>query len=151
MLPQTSAQPPDSLFAILKAKDSLLFNVGFNQCKVEAFEQLVSEDFEFYHDKSGPTLGKRDFIESIRNGLCQLNYTAIRRLDHKSLQVFPLAKNGVLYGAIQSGRHRFYERSKDGTERSTSVALFTHLWRIEKGEWKFSRGLSFDHQPVIID
>lgn len=38
------------LYTTLKQKDSLLFEVGFKQYELSQFEQLVNEDFEFYHD-----------------------------------------------------------------------------------------------------
>ena len=62
------------------------------------------------------------------------------------MEVFPLEKNNVLYGAIQMGDHRFYAEEKDKSLRLTSVAKFTHVWLLEKGSWKLSRGLSYNHQ-----
>ena len=52
-----SAQTEKSsdLYQIIKEKDSLLFNIGFNNCDISQFENLVSEQFEFYHDQSGIT------------------------------------------------------------------------------------------------
>lgn len=131
--------------AILKA-DSLLFNVGFNTCDISQFELLISEDFEFYHDQAGITDSKVAFIAGIKDGLCALPYTPRRELVAESVQVYPLKKNGVLYGAIQSGTHSFYAREDEGLERQTSVAQFTHVWMLEDGDWKLARGLSYDHQ-----
>lgn len=139
------------LFTILKIKDSLLFNVGFNTCDISQFENLVSDNFEFYHDKSGVTSSKSAFISSIKDGLCKLPYKPRRELMEGSLEVYPLEKNGVLYGAIQMGRHRFYAVEKDKTEHLTGVARFTHVWLIEHGSWKLSRGLSYDHQEKDND
>lgn len=141
-------EPPTSeLHQILKAKDSLLFTIGFNTCDIRPFEKLISDHFEFYHDLGGITKSKADFISGIQNGLCQSEYKSRRELICGSLQVFPLKQNGVLYGAIQTGSHRFYETGKNKKEYPTSVARFTHVWLLENGEWKFSRGLSYDHQP----
>ena len=134
------------LFKTLKTQDSLLFEVGFNTCDITQFENLVSEDFEFYHDKSGITATKADFITSIRDGLCKMDYKARRELVENSLEVFPLENNGVLYGAIQTGNHRFYEVKDIKPDRLSSVAKFTHVWLLENGSWKLSRGLSYDHQ-----
>ncbi len=75
----------DALFYVLKSQDSLLFNVGYNQCDLKQFETLVSEDFEFYHDKSGATLSKAAFLTSIKEGLCKMNYQAKRVLVDGSL------------------------------------------------------------------
>ncbi len=134
------------LFKTLKAKDELLFNAGFNKCDISQFENLVSEDFEFYHDETGVTPSKAEFITGIKDGLCKLDYKARRELEKDSLKVYPLKKDGVLYGAIQMGEHSFYALEKGKSEFLTSTAKFTHLWKLEKGEWKLIRGLSYDHQ-----
>ena len=52
------------LYKILKAKDSLLFNVSFNNCDISQIENLISEDFEFYHDKGGINESKESFIDA---------------------------------------------------------------------------------------
>lgn len=134
------------LYKTLKQKDSLLFNAGFNTCDTAELERLVSDDFEFYHDQSGITPTKADFITSIRNGLCKLNYKARRELVEESVEIFPLNRDGVLYGAIQTGRHNFYAIEKDKPEHLTSTAVFTHLWLLENGNWKLKRVLSYNHQ-----
>ncbi len=137
--------PTSALFKTLQTNDSLLFEVGFNTCDITQFENLVSDDFEFYHDKSGITATKADFIASIRDGLCKMDYKARRELVENSLEVFPLENNGEIYGAIQTGNHRFYALEKDNPEYLTSEARFTHVWLLENGLWKLSRGLSYDH------
>jgi hypothetical protein len=134
------------LFKTLRTNDSLLFNVGFNTCDITQFEKLVSDSFEFYHDKAGLTSSKSAFISSIKEGICKLPYKPIRKLVEESLEVYPLEKNGVLYGAIQMGKHCFYAVEKNKPEHLTSTAKFTHVWLIENGLWKLSRGLSYDHQ-----
>lgn len=136
------------LFKSLKSRDSLLFDVGFNKCDIAQFEALVSDDLEFYHDQGGITRGKTDFINSIRNGICKLSYKPRRELVEGSLEVYPMYDNGVLYAAIQTGEHRFYAIEKDKPEYLTSTARFVHLWKLEKGEWKLARALSFDHVPA---
>jgi hypothetical protein len=133
------------LYRTLYAKDSLLFNVGFNQCDIPVFERLVSEDLEFYHDQSGIMSGKATFITNTREGLCNMDYRAKRVLDDGTLQVFPLYNNGILYGAVQTGEHRFYALYTDQPEQLTSVARFTHVWLLQDGEWRLSRVLSYDH------
>ncbi len=134
------------LFKTLQKQDSLLFNVGFNTCDITQFENIISDSFEFYHDQAGIINSKADFITSIKNNICKLSYKARRELVDGSLQVFPLEKNGVMYGAVQTGKHRFYALEKDKPEYLTSVAQFTNVWLLEKGQWKLSRCLSYDHQ-----
>jgi CubicO group peptidase (beta-lactamase class C family) len=143
-----SAQTEKSteLYQIIKEKDSLLFNLGFNNCDISQFENLVSEKFEFYHDQSGITNSKSAFINSIQNGLCKLNYKPKRVLVENSLEVYPLKNNGTLYGAIETGIHHFYAIEKDSSEYLTSIAKFSHIWILENGNWKLSKGLSYDHK-----
>lgn len=134
------------LYRTLKQNDSLLFNASFNTCDIPELEKLVSDDFEFYHDKGGLMGSKAEFIEKTKSGLCKLSYKARRELVEESLEVFPLNKDGVLYGAVQTGRHNFYAKEKDKPEYLTSTAIFTHVWLLENGSWKLKRVLSYDHQ-----
>lgn len=48
------------LFTTLKEKDSLLFEVGFNQCNLKQMKKMVVDDIEFYHDRDGIT--KQEYI-----------------------------------------------------------------------------------------
>ena len=139
-------EPASELYQTLKQKDSLLFNVGFNNCDFSQFENLVGNDLKFYHDKGGITNSKADFIESMKNGICKSEYKPMRKLVKNSLVVYPLRKNGVLYGAIQMGIHEFYERQKGKPDNLTSTAKFTHVWLLENGNWKLTEVLSYDHR-----
>ena len=134
------------LYKTLKQNDSLLFNASFNTCDMAKLENLVSDDFEFYHDKGGVMGTKAEFIERTKNGLCKLNYRAKRELVEESLEVFPMKKDGGLYGAVQTGRHNFYAKETGKPERLTSTAVFTHVWMLEEGNWKLKRVLSYDHK-----
>ncbi|HRI25737.1 MAG TPA: nuclear transport factor 2 family protein [Ferruginibacter sp.] len=134
------------LYQTLHQKDSLLFNASFNTCDLAELDSLVSDDFEFYHDQGGPMGSKTEFLETTKKGLCNLPYKARRELVEESLEVYPLKKNGVLYGAVQTGRHNFYATEKDKPEHLTSTAVFTHLWILENNTWKLKRVLSYNHQ-----
>lgn len=135
------------LYKTILSQDSLLFQVGFNTCDIHQFEVLLSEKFEFFHDKGGIS-DKDKFLSDLKNGLCQSpgTYQSRRELIPGSTQVFPLYENGKLYGAIQTGEHRFYENIQGKPERFASTARFTHVWILENGTWKLSKGLSYDHQ-----
>jgi len=134
------------LFNTLKKNDSLLFNVGFNQCDMKQFETLLSEDLEFYHDKSGVETSKANFISNFKNGICgSKTFSSRRELVSGSLNVYPMHNNNVLYGAIQTGEHRFYERVNGQAEVAGSIAKFSHLWIKEDGIWRISRALSYNH------
>lgn len=134
------------LFDILEEKDSLLFQIGFNQIDTNQVASLTADDFEFYHDENGITESKADFILSIQ-GIADLPFKTWRILKKGSLEVFPLYKNNrtEIYGAIQNGIHDFYQQEDGEKAKKTNTARFTHLWIIEDGEWKLKRVLSFDH------
>ncbi|MEO7977835.1 serine hydrolase [Flavobacterium sp.] len=136
-----------ALYKTIMSKDSLLFNVGFNTCDVSQFENLLSDNFEFYHDKD--SIQDKDlFLKIIRKGLCSSTkaYQARRDLVEGSTEIYPLAKNGVLYGAIQMGIHQFFEPSPGQKDKFGSTARFTHVWLLENGIWKLKRSFSYDHQ-----
>jgi len=133
-----------ALYQTILQQDSLLFNVGFNTCDVSQFQKLLSENLKFYHDKDGIS-DKSKFLFNIKNGLCKNPDTrqVKRFLIKGSTQVFPLYKDGILYGAIQNGENFFAENPLN----PSGIAKFTHVWQLENGVWKLATSLSFDHQP----
>lgn len=135
------------LFKIILSKDSLLFNVGFNTCDISQFENLLSEKFEFFHDKDGIS-DKKKFLNDLRNGLCgnPANYQARRELLPESTEIYALYNKGNLYGAIQEGVHQFFEKQLNKPEQFGSSARFTHVWLMVNGEWKLTESLSYEHQ-----
>ena len=145
---QAQVSEDSELFNTLKTNDSLLFEVGFNKCHLYQFENLMAKDLEFYHDKAGTTDSLSQFLDVMKAGICNSSntYKARRELVEGSLEVFPLYDNGVLYGAIQNGEHRFFEKNSNQPEKAGSTAKFTHLWILNNNQWKLKRVLSYDHQ-----
>lgn len=133
-----------ALYKTILSKDSLLFNVGFNTCDIKQFEILLSDNLKFYHDKDGIS-DKTKFLYDLKNGLCESPETrqVKRILVKESTEIFPLSKNGVLYGAVHNGEHLFYEER----ESQPGIAKFSNVWQLENGEWKLTTSFSFDHQP----
>ncbi|MFD1095443.1 nuclear transport factor 2 family protein [Salegentibacter chungangensis] len=135
------------LYLKMQELDSLLFEAGFNNCKIEAFEPYISEDLEFYHDQSGLSTSKEVFLKTVRQNICSNPAKKpIRKLNEESLEVFPLYENGKLYGAIQKGEHNFYIKEPQKEAYFTSAAKFTHVWLLEDEEWTLKRVLSYDHK-----
>ncbi|MGV7107147.1 serine hydrolase [Flavobacterium sp. U410] len=133
----------DALYQTILAQDSLLFSVGFNTCDISQFEELLSENLKFYHDKGGIS-NKEKFLNDLKNGLCQNpKIRQVKRiLKEEDTEIFPLYNNGILYGAIQNGTHLFYE----SPESEPGIAKFSNVWELENGKWKLTTSLSFDHQ-----
>lgn len=140
------------LYKTIISKDSLLFNVGFNTCDISQFENLLSEKFEFFHDKDSIS-NKKLFLHNLRNGLCSspTSFQARRELLPESTEIYPLYKREKLYGAIQIGVHQFFETIENRKEVFGSSAKFTHLWLLENGVWKLTKSLSYDHQINLLD
>jgi hypothetical protein len=141
----SSAPParPSPLYEELAAKDKALFDAVFTTCDTKVLNDLLTEDFEFYHDKWGQVVSSREqFVGNIR-GMCERqktgeDYRARRDVVPGTLAVYPM-KN---YGAVQSGEHRFYRLPEN---KLTESARFTHLWKQENGQWRLARVLSYDH------
>lgn len=125
----------------------MLFELTFNKCDLAPLDYLLADDLEFYHDQGGILKTKKTFIENFKNGICgNPDFRSRRVLIVGSLEVFPLYNNGVLYGAIQKGIHKFFEKPKDKPEVAGSIAKFTHLWLLEGESWVLKRALSYDHK-----
>lgn len=143
------------LYKTIMYRDSLLFNIGFNTCDLSQSENLFSDQLEFYHDKGGLS-NKSETLQALKNGLCNspATYQSRRELVNGSTQIFPLYKDGILYGAIQNGIHQFYENNAEKgktllkeNEKLVGKARFTHVWILENNNWKLKRILSYDHLP----
>ena len=142
----SQTEQSNNLYAELKVLDSLLFEEGFNKCRLTVVDSIVSTDFEFYHDQNGMQ-DKPLFLKGFKESLCSTSERKpIRKLVKGSLDVFPLYNEGILYGAIQNGVHEFYIKEPEKELYKTNIAPFTSLWIIEKNQWKLKRVLSYDHQ-----
>lgn len=139
---QSSAGEPsgEELARTLAAQDAALFD-SFNRCDLEKFATFFVEDVEFYHDKGGVTLSRKDLVESVRNNICN---KVRREVVAESLEAHPI--HG--FGAVQMGSHRFYELSAKPGSGPVGEAKFIHLWRYRDGAWKITRVISYDHGPA---
>lgn len=140
---------PQSLIEEISAADRRLFEAVFNRCDLNASQGLVTDDFEFYHDKWGKTADSgAEFLKSIRD-MCEgrktgRNIQARRELIADSVRIFPLNN----FGAIQTGTHKFYGLPPGKAPVLRETGQFTHVWQKVSGQWKLARVLSYDHQPA---
>ena len=139
------AQAPPSLDSIksqeelthtITALDKQLFD-SYNTCNIEKLGTLVTDDLEFYHDKTGLAVGKQVFLDAIKKNICG---KVTRELVQGSLEVYPL--DG--YGAVEIGVHRFHHPG----DSDVGEAKFVQLWQYKDGAWKISRVISYDHGAV---
>ena len=125
------------LTAAVTTLDKELFD-AYNTCNLDKLGTLVTDDLEFYHDKTGLAVGKQVFLDAIKNNICG---KVTRKLVEGSLEVYPL--NG--YGAVEIGVHRFYH---PGMQGAAGEAKFITLWQYKDGAWKVSRVISYDHEAA---
>lgn len=123
------------LFEELARMDHELFEAAFVSCNASKFRALFTDDAEFYHDRTGASIGEA--ARTLKS--CPRDSGVTRTLVPASLEVYPMQG----YGAIQIGRHVFARKGEPGSE----VARFVHLWKREDGAWRLARVLSFDHRP----
>ncbi|WP_339745799.1 nuclear transport factor 2 family protein [uncultured Maricaulis sp.] len=131
----------------LTALDHAMFEATFDTCDLDRIRSLITDDVEFYHDRSGLEITDADSFMAQVN--C-LNWTQgddpqIRRvLEPGSLTSRRLGN----YGAMQTGRHSFYMVHDDGSEQLLETANFIHIWRYSPDGWRIARIISYDHQDV---
>ncbi len=142
--PVVIPEPPE-LTAAIAERDTALFAVMFDHCDPAALAELVTEDIEFYHDRSGLTKTRAAFVDDYARGCIARQapdaFRSRRELVPGTLRVYAIP--GV--GAVEEGSHLFYERQGDGPEHLVGRARFSVLWRLEDGHWRLARAFSIDH------
>ena len=128
-----SIKSQEELTRAITALDKQLFD-AYNTCNIEKLGTLVTDDLEFYHDKTGLAVGKQPFLDAIKKNICG---KVTRELIQGSLEVYPL--HG--YGAVEIGLHRF----RHPGDSDVGEAKFVQLWQYKDGAWKISRVISYDH------
>jgi ketosteroid isomerase-like protein len=144
--PATRAADGDSLQAEIAVADGKLFAAIFDNCEASAVSAMVTDDFEFFHDKWGQIAKSRDeFVKAIQGGCDRqrqgTDFKAERRLVPNSLVVYPMKG----YGALEVGEHEFFRLEADGRKTPTEHARFTQLWRFQSGKWMLARVISYAH------
>ena len=132
----------DPLYKTVAGLDTELFD-AYNNCRLDKLGSLVSEDLEFYHDKTGLAVGRQLFVDAIKNNICGKVH---RELVPGTLEVYPLEG----FGAVEIGVHRF---SHPNDPHNLGEAKFVTIWRHKDGSWKMTRAISFDHhaaEPVPV-
>ena len=128
-----SLKSQEELTRAITALDKQLFD-AYNTCNIERLGTLVTDDLEFYHDKTGLAVGKQPFLDAIKKNICG---KVTRELVQRSLEVYPL--HG--YGAVEIGVHRFHHPG----DSDVGEAKFVTLWQYKDGAWKVSRVISYDY------
>ncbi|MFL5747157.1 MAG: nuclear transport factor 2 family protein [Niastella sp.] len=105
---------------------------SYNNCKMDVQAQLISDDLEFYHDRTGLMTSKKALIEALKNNICG---KVTRELLKGSIEVYSINN----YGAVEMGYHRFHNKTENVTG---GYSRFILIWRHENGQWKMTRVVS---------
>jgi len=126
------------LFDTVAAQDKRLFD-AYNSCDLKTLSDIVSDDLEFYHDRTGLSRGRAAFIDAIKNNICG---KVRRELIPGTLEAHPLKT----YGAVEIGDHIFCSAAALACDpKAGGAAKFTMLWQQTPAGWKLTRVISYDH------
>jgi len=123
------------LTTVVKSLDAAMFD-AYNACDLAKMRALFANDVEFYHDNGGLMTDADAVIEATKKNVCG----KVRR-ELVSIEVYPIAG----YGAIETGTHKFYNRSSGKEETGDKPAKFLQIWQNKGGEWKLTRVVSYAH------
>jgi len=142
------AQPNEKqIITTILEKDKLFWS-AYNRCDLENIGKYLAVDLEFYHDKGGITFGAKNLVASLKKNICDKpDYKLRREAVPDTVHVFPLSKEGAIYGAIITGEHLFFITLGKKKEYQDGHAKFCHLWLLKDNEWRMARVFSYDHQP----
>lgn len=121
----------------IEALDRELFE-AFNRCELDKLANFFDPALEFYHDNSGVTWGREQFIADVKTNVCG---KFSRKLVAGSLEVWPIGT----WGAVYSGTHHF---CPVGAARCAGSGRFLHIWQNMGGEWRITRVVSYDHRAL---
>jgi len=117
----------------------------FNACDLSGMAPLLTNDVEFYHDKTGLTTTREGVIESLRKGPCANPAMKLRREEVPGTVKFHPLAGGF---AMLTGMHRFVVVEAGKTPYVDGQAQFVTLWKLDDGQWRMHRIISYDHAPV---
>lgn len=120
----------------IQAMDYQLFDLAFNQCNIELWKEIVSEDIEFYDDRTGLNTSFEKEVRSFEDK-CSKPFAVTRQLV--SNEIHPLGD----YGALQTGKHNFYV-----DDNLVEKSQFITIWERKADSWIVKRVVSYDHQAV---
>ena len=131
----------DELASTISALDGAAFD-AFNHCgdpaQLQKHSDFFSADVEFYHDTGGVTWTRDEMIANTRKYACG-HFT--RELVPGTLKVYPVKD----FGAFSQGVHRFCQAASGKCE---GLADFTIVWRLDDGQWRITRVLSYGHRAA---
>jgi hypothetical protein len=144
LTPGAAARP--GLVEEIRRADAEFFHAFFDTCDVATVRRYIADDFEMIHDKGGfVSRSGAEFVkvteEKCKRQADGIDFLSTRKLVPESLKVYPIQADG----AIETGTHTFYAVKPGEPDRLTETGQFAHYWKLDNGQWKLSRVLSYDH------
>jgi ketosteroid isomerase-like protein len=130
------AETNEALFNKIAALDSAMF-AAFNAKDMPTFKNYFTTDLEWFQDNGG-LLNYETVFTNFQNMFKNEN-RLIRNFVKGSLEVHTLKD----YGAIEIGKHQFKHMENGKLEIGTFKFLM--IWKNDKGNWRISRVISYDH------
>jgi Domain of unknown function (DUF4440) len=135
-----SAQTDKELYNKIAHLDSVLFN-AYNTQDTTTMKMMFTEDLEWFQDNGG-LLSYQTVMSNFQTMIeryKKLNTPIRRDLVEGSLEVHPIKG----YGAIHIGKHTFCHWENGRNDCGTFKFLM--IWRNDKGVWRISKVVSYDH------
>jgi ketosteroid isomerase-like protein len=147
--PAFAAAPEEeraSVRAQVEAADTA-FWTAFNRCDAGAMTPEFTDDVEFYHDKTGLTVGRPAVVRSMIEGPCgDPSHIRLRREAVAASPRFDLLAGDF---AMLTGEHRFLSSRDGGDFRHDGIARYIELWRKTAAGWQMRRVISYDHRADL--
>ncbi len=131
--PQPYKPESQELYQTIVKMDSIYFNT-YNTCNLPLMDSLMSDNLEFYHDKTGLSTSKKDFLMAIQQNICG---KVTRELAKGSIEVYPIAG----FGAVEMGYHRFHNHMEPENP-DAHFSRFIVIWQFKDSKWKITRVVS---------
>lgn len=142
------APPAKTLRDTIAERETELFALYFEGCDRARLAGMVTDDLEFYHDRTGAQFGAKRFLDDYERQ-CTGRAAPDAWLPRRALVPESLHVDAVPgYGAIEDGEHLFYGHQRGKAEQLDGRARFTMIWKNDGGTWKLARVVSFAHAPA---
>lgn len=138
-----------ALEEVLAKRDAEFFALFFEGCDPARLRTMVTDDFEFFHDKDGLVAISGDGFIADYAKSCEAKkkpnaWNSRRELTPGTMKVWPAGN----YGAFEQGEHTFHERQGQGAYKLVGKAAFTQVWKLDAGTWKLARVFSYAHEAA---
>lgn len=130
--PEPFVPDDKALYDTIVKMDSIYFS-GYNLSNLIILDKMTSDSLEFYHDRTGPSFSKADYLKAIQQNIFG---KVSRLLEKNSIEVYPIGK----WGAVEIGYHRFQNHLEG--DHISRPGKFVIIWQNTTDGWKLKRVVS---------